>query len=256
MNSRDGTTLAAPEAHLDGIYTTVLRASIHGTYDEDEEEEAYADLRLILGAIVTLFTAVAVDTLCALIGRPQSIVSQTIDDLHSIIDVPGGREEPLRLHHDSFRNFLLDGNRCQEHRLCVSEGDAHARLSKRCVDVMSQDLKEDICHVSRPGVLVDEVHEDHLQQHLSAEIRYSCLYWIPHTAQVVRVSKELLDHNGILEFLRQHILHWVEAMSWMGKISDAIVAMTTLERLCEVSLHHMNFLRPIRIHSHAPCHRI
>ena len=74
MKSRNGTTGAGPEAHLDEIYTTVLCASIRSTYDEDEEEEAYADLRLILGAIVTLLTVLTIDTLGALIGRTRSNV--------------------------------------------------------------------------------------------------------------------------------------------------------------------------------------
>ena len=74
MNSRNRTSSAGLEAHLDEIYTTILYALIPSIYNEDEEEEAYTDLRLILGAIITLFTVLTIDTLSALINRPRYIV--------------------------------------------------------------------------------------------------------------------------------------------------------------------------------------
>jgi WD40 repeat protein len=39
------------------------------------------------------------------------------------------------------------------------------------------------------------------------------------------------------QFLREHALHWMEAMSWMGKISEAIEAMITLESIAEVKVN-------------------
>jgi hypothetical protein len=39
-------------------------------------------------------------------------VDQTLEDLYAILDIPEDRTRPIRLHHPSFRDFLLDKTRC------------------------------------------------------------------------------------------------------------------------------------------------
>jgi hypothetical protein len=46
---------------------------------------------------------------------------------------------------------------------------------------------------------------------------------------VLRSGIELRDNHWIHRFLRRHILHWLEALSWIGKLSDGIHALTALE---------------------------
>jgi hypothetical protein len=36
-------------------------------------------------------------------------------------------------------------------------------------------------------------------------------------------------------FLCQHLLHWLEALSWMGKTSEGVLAINTLESYIQVS---------------------
>ena len=45
----------------------------------------------------------------------------------------------------------------------------------------------------------------------------------------------LLDQNCVYGFLRQHYLHWLEAMSLMGKVSEAIILITHLATMINVS---------------------
>jgi hypothetical protein len=123
---RSASTRSEPERHLDTIYTTVLRASVPETYSKEEQEEAYDYLRLILGSIVILFSALSVEALSKLLGLPSKDTSDTIAELHSILDIPENHNQPLRLHHDSFRSFLLDGNRCRERAIIVNEQQAHS----------------------------------------------------------------------------------------------------------------------------------
>lgn len=220
-----------PEKHLDTIYTTVLRASVPGTYSTEEQEEAYDYLRLILGSIVILFSALSVEALSNLLGLPSRDTSETIAELHSILDIPEGQSHPLRLHHDSFRSFLLDESRCKERAILVNEQHAHSQLVKGCFEVMSSVLKEDICGQSAPGVLVSDVSISHVQKCLPPEAQYACLYWVRHW---VSSGQRLLDNEDMHEFLREHALHWMEAMSWMGKTSEAIEAMTLLKSIIGV----------------------
>jgi hypothetical protein len=229
---RSASTGSEPERHLDAIYTTVLRASVPETYSEEEQKVAYYYLRLILGSIVILFSALSVEALSKLLGLPSKETSETIAELHSILDVSDEHNHPLRLHHDSFRNFLLNENRCKERAIIVNEQQAHLQLAKRCFEVMSSILEEDICGQGVPGVLVLDVNISHVQQCLPPEAQYACFYWVRH---LVKSGQRLLDDGDMHQFLREHALHWMEAMSWMRKTSEAIEAMTSLEQITEVS---------------------
>ncbi|GAB7336906.1 hypothetical protein MBLNU13_g01183t1 [Cladosporium sp. NU13] len=202
------------ERHLDVIYTTVLYASISGTYSREEQKEAYDYLRLILGSIVVLFSELSVEAL----------------KLHSILDIPEELSRPLRLHHDAFRGFLLDATRCKDHEMIVNEQQAHLKLAKGCLEVMSSVLKEDVCDQGMPGVLVSDVDSSHIQECLPLEAQYACLYWVRHLS---KSECELCDNGYIHHFLRSHVLHWTEAMSWMGKTTKAIEAIALLELMVE-----------------------
>jgi hypothetical protein len=228
---RSASTGSEPERHLDTIYTTILRASVPETYSKEEQEEAYDYLRLILGSIVILFSALSVEALSKLLGLSSKDTSDTIAELHSILDIPEKHNHPLRLYHDSFRSFLLNGNRCRERAMIVNEQQAHIQLAKGCFEVMSSILKEDVCGQRMPGVPVSDVSISHVQQCLPPEAQYACFYWVRH---LISSGQRLLDDGYMHQFLREHALHWMEAMSWMGKTSEAIDAMTMLESITEV----------------------
>jgi hypothetical protein len=220
-----------PQRQLDRIYNTVLRASVPKNCSQLEQKRIYAHLRLLLGAITTLFSTLSATALGQMLDVPTKDLLRILSRLHSILDVSEDPARPLRLHHDSFRIFLSDETRCLDSRLFVDNKEAHARLVTRCIKVMSSVLKEDICDQSAPGVLVPDVDINHVQQCLPPEAQYACLYWAQH---LIKSGQQPFDDGEILQFLREHVLHWMEAMSWMGKTSDAIAAMASLEPITEV----------------------
>jgi hypothetical protein len=115
--------------------------------------------------------------------------------------------------------------------MILNEQQAHSQLAKGCFEVMSSVLKEDICGQCVPGVLLSDVNINHVQQRIPPETRYACLYWVRH---LILSGQRLLDDGNMHQFLREHALHWMEAMSWMGKTSEAIEAMTSLELITKV----------------------
>jgi hypothetical protein len=50
---------------------------------------------------------------------PKQDVAQTLQDLHSILDIPENQTCLLRLHHPSFHDFLLDEGRCSDLKFWV-----------------------------------------------------------------------------------------------------------------------------------------
>jgi hypothetical protein len=227
----DSGIVTEPERHLDQIYATILGASIPKHCSEHDQEVVYGHLTLILGSITVLFSTLSIKALGELLAVPTLRVSQTVAKLHSILDIPDDQAQPIRLHHDSFRNFLVDKKRCEDKRLLVTVRRAHARLATGCIKVMSSTLREDVCSQKAPGALLSDVGSDLVKDCLPEQTQYACLYWISH---VVQSGQRLTDNDETHEFLRKHILHWIEAMSWMGKTPEAIEGMATLESMTKV----------------------
>jgi len=231
LTNRIGDTLPEPQRQLDRIYTTVLSASVPNTCSQPEQKRIYDHLRLLLGAITTFFSTLPAGSLSKMLDVPIQVMLRILSRLHSILDFGEDPARPIRLCHDSFRDFLSNEKRCLDSRLFVDKKEAHARLVTRCVKVMSPLLKENICVQGGPGVLVSDVNISHVQKCLPPEAQYACLYWGRHLSLS---GQSLFDDGDMHQFLREHALHWMEAMSWMGKTSEAIEAMTLLESIAEV----------------------
>jgi hypothetical protein len=167
--------VTAPGNHLNEIYLTVLEHSIHQNYTEQEKEDFYTMLREILGSIVTLSSPLSADSLATLLHMPKQNVAQTLEDLHSILDIPEDQTCLLRLDHPSFRDFLLDKDKCSVPNFSVDERQAHQTLADNCIWLMSNSLKQDICRQEAPGTLVTDVESSQMKQYLPPEVRYACL---------------------------------------------------------------------------------
>jgi hypothetical protein len=227
------TTIIAPEMHLNEIYLTVLKHSISPNYTDEEKKDLYSMLRHILGSMVVLFSPLPVDSLSRILRVTKQGIEQRLEDLHTILDIPEDQTRPLRLHHPSFRDFLLNKDRCGNPNFWVDDKQAHRTLAESCILLMSNSLKQDICGVKAPGVLTTNIASSRVKQCLPLEVKYACLYWIQH---LQNSGAQLHDNDQVHRFLQVHLLHWLEALSWIGKTSEGILAIYSLEAQILVSL--------------------
>jgi hypothetical protein len=225
-----GTFATTPEEHLNTIYITVLQNSIHPSYMDQERQGLYGLLKDILGSVVVLFSPLPADSLSKLLNTKRDI-GQVLKDLHAIIDIPNDRTHPIRLHHPSFRDFLLDQDRCSDPNFRVDRRQAHQKLADSCVQLMLDTLKQDICELDTPGAVVSL--SSRVEEYLPPEVQYACLYWVQHLQQG---GAQLYDGHQIHQFLQVHLLHWLEALGWMRKVSEGIVAISLLESIVHVSV--------------------
>ncbi|KAK0113061.1 hypothetical protein ONS95_014767 [Cadophora gregata] len=220
----------APEQHLDQIYITVLQNSIPTTFRSAEKVRLYAIRRRILGSIIILFSALPSASLAKVISISEIRVTQTLERLQAILDFPKDVAGLLRLHHPSFRDFLLNKDRCGDY--WVDEEEAHQLVATSCIQLMSQTLKKDICDMHAPGTQASQVDCSRLQECLPPEVQYACLYWVQH---LQRSGSQVYDSEVAYRFLQAHLLHWLEALGWMGKTSEGIQALLSLEAYVSVS---------------------
>jgi hypothetical protein len=222
--------VTAPEKHLNEIYIAVLKHSISSDYTDEEKEELCGMLKQTLGCVVVLLSPLSAFSLSRLLHLPKEDVDRTLEDLHAILDIPEDQTRPLRLHHPSFRDFLLNEDRCGDSSFWVDEKQAHQTLAAGCIQLMSISLKQDICCLEAPGVLVTNIESSQVEKYLPAELQYACLYWVQH---LKRSGAQLYDQ--VYQFLQDHLLHWLEALGWIGKTSEGILAIISLESIALVS---------------------
>jgi NACHT domain len=226
-------SVTVPEIHLNEIYITVLRHSIPTKFSDREREKLCGVLRHVLGSIAVLLSPLSAHSLSGLLRIQKEDIDEALEDLHAILDIPKDQIRPLRLHHPSFRDFLLEKERCGDLNFWVDERQAHQKLADNCIRLMATSLKQDICGVDAPGMLVTNVESSQVECFLLPEVRYACLYWVQH----LQKSGDKLQYNDQFhQFLQAHLLHWLEALSWMRKISEGILAIISLESIALVRL--------------------
>jgi hypothetical protein len=227
------TALATPEEHLNRIYQIVLQNSIRPGYSEQERQRLYSMLKEILGSIVLLLSPLSIEALSKLLNITKHNVDRALKDLHAILDISEHHTRQLRLHHPSFRDFILNKDRCNDPNFWVDENRAHQKLAYTCLGLMSKYLKQDICSVDAPGVLVSEVESSQVEQYLPIEVQYACLHWVQH---LQKSRGQLHDNDQVHQFLQTHFLYWLEALSWMQRMPEGLLAISLLESIILVSV--------------------
>jgi hypothetical protein len=182
-----------------------------------------------LGSLVELLSPLSAFSLSRLLHLSKEEVDQTFEDLYAILDIPEDATYPLRLHHPSFRDFLLSKDRCGD--FWVDEKQAHYILAASCIQLMSRTLKKDTCKLHAPGYQATQVKTSRIQKCLPPEVQYACLYWVQH---LQRSGSQAYDGKEAHRFLQAHLLHWLEAFGWVGKTSEGIQAIFSSEAYVSV----------------------
>jgi len=217
---------------LDEMYTRILTHSISfNHYDKATQEKLIGEFKRIVGSIVILFDALPVTMLDRLLHLPLTTVGVRLRCLHSVLDVPESDESPVRLLHPSFRDFLLDQKRCLDPQFWIDQSQAHGDLLVSCLMLMSKHLKRDMCDLRLPGALTNEVVAGAVEKCVSLDVQYACRYWVNHLR---RSNLKPCNNDKVHTFLRTHFLHWLEALSLMGKMPDGVLMVKSLEVILTV----------------------
>ena len=229
----------APEESLDILYLTVLRESIsakYANYDQEEQEDFCIFLRVILGVIITSLSALSISAISRLTNIDEDEVSGILGPLHSILDISDKDEDTVKLHHPSFRDFLLNSQRCRDSRFMIDELQSHANLASGCIDIMLTELKRDICNLRELGTLREDVMKFKIEQSISKPLRYACQYWADH---LQRSKQSVCDNSKALIVLEKHFSHWLEVLSLIGLIAESLriidILITLIDKVCNCS---------------------
>ena len=167
---------ATPTANLDAMYTQVLTAQIHGSENLDHSKR----FREVVGSIVVLFDVLSLSELSDLLDLPTRQVTTALGSLHSLLDVSEHLHSPIRLLHPSFRDYLLDKTRCQDHRFWVDREIVNENLAFACLKLLTKSLAKDICGSGAPAMAPSELHQDIIDKYIAKSVQYATIHWVDH----------------------------------------------------------------------------
>ncbi|RFU81030.1 wd40 repeat [Trichoderma arundinaceum] len=211
------------KSSLDATYLPIVEGLVAGL-SASEKSQVAERFRQVVGSIVILASPLCTPSLARLFAMPLDVIEDQLDLLHSVLFVPSDRSTPVRLLHLSFRDFLVDkekANELERYPFWVDEQEAHQRLATQCLQLLSTNdtLRRNICGLQLPSTPRSEIYQQTIDAVLPPEVQYACRYWVYHWKESMYKIKD----GGLVErFLVNHLLHWLEALSLIGRISECI----------------------------------
>jgi len=206
------------------LYGWILKVSFPNPSDEDIQ-----DFHSILGAIIFTKTPLHAASLSQLLSMESSTMEYVCNGLQSVLDSGNS----VRIHHQSFVDFLLDPKACPPDFLIVRERE-NRNLTVACLKVMKSDLRFNICELESSYVRNSEVSDlqSRVERRIPRLLFYSSRFWADHLGQTV-FDGELWKR--LQHFMQIQFLFWLEVLSLTGIVNVASSMLWTLLNWIRVS---------------------
>ncbi|KAJ5740645.1 hypothetical protein N7493_000517 [Penicillium malachiteum] len=199
----------------------------------EERDEILRDFHRIVGSIVLFYDPLSV-SLASLLDVEAGLIERRLKLLRSVLVIPDKKDvdgtiKPLHL---SFRDFLTSQSKTDANSFKIDTTETNHSLTAGCLRVMSDQtsgLRKNICKLENDGILQSEIRDTH--SYIKPELKYAFRFWVRHLEN----GKPLVDDDGIYTFFEKHFLHWLEVMSILGLIDEALAHLASLQELLSVS---------------------
>jgi hypothetical protein len=184
----------------------------------------------VLRATVLVYRPLSFSELAILTGLPPAIEPRTIVEKCGSFLITTGNT--VNLIHQSAKDYLVSPDRPD---IFPSPEIGHRDLAVRSLTALNV-LKRDLCGINDYGPLSSDVKAK-IDLKPVEPFAYSSCYWIDHLCTLNAISGGqtlLIDDIEILRFLQNDFLHWLECLSILGKISDAVGMIRKLRDLAIV----------------------
>jgi hypothetical protein len=192
----------------------------------------------ILRSVTLAFRPLQLNELALSAGLPRD----RFGDMQAVIDLIGRcgsfltvREGVVSFIHLSAKDYFTAGTGRQA--FDGTWAHLHGQMADRLLDRMDSMLRRDVCGLQKPGARThDESTQVCIKNSNLAQIAYACEYWVEHLQAGGQSCSSMLADNGqVYSFFQKHLLHWLEAMSLLQKMPEAILALQKLDADLKVS---------------------
>jgi len=225
------------ESGIDSLYTHILRHAYQDMGPDSQKpanQEVYSHFRSVVGAVLLAINPLSMKSLSDLLpdfDTPFNI-STALNSLHSLLLVPEDIEDPIRVFHRSFPDFLTDFERCQDTHFFVDPSVHHTELVLLCLSLMEQRLKRNICNLEDYTVLsdVDDL-STRGEEYIGDALEYACCFWTKHLVKSpIKGSDAEKVAKAIDKFFTTHLLFWIEVLAIMGKLDVSVHSINDIQQ--------------------------
>ncbi|KAJ5368806.1 uncharacterized protein N7496_008566 [Penicillium cataractarum] len=218
---------------LEGLYDRMMRHI--GDLDMDDPVLCYR----VLAAATLAYRPLLLAEMGVLAGLPDEISSDP-DNIKEIVTMCGSffrvQDDSIQFIHQSALDHLK--NNASEVLFAPDYGITHFKMFSSSIKTLSKELKRNIYNLETPGTLIEEIKVP--EPDPLGAVRYSCVYWVSHLSDWnesgMSLEDTLQDDGQVHGFLKDHLLHWLEASSLIGAIGDTIHAVIKLQTLLEEAI--------------------
>ncbi|KAI9041045.1 NACHT and WD repeat domain-containing protein [Aspergillus affinis] len=219
------------EKRIEALAMMACPLFIFAATDATDRNKLIEKFQRIVGVIIFLANPLSLSSLAELLEIPDRYINIYLDLFYSVLSIPSDSKLPIRTLHLSFHDYLVDDlTKDQEamSRFWVDKKEKHELIACQCLAVMGRYLRKNICDLPNHGTSRTEIDPDAMARFLPPALQYACRYWVYHLLQSSAPAKSL---DQVFPFLKEHFLHWLESMSILGMIPEAIIAVNSLLQL-------------------------
>ena len=230
ITSLPETTVEEGRTGVDQLYTQILQQAFSGGHPGNSQR--YLQFRTVVGAVLLLFNPLSIKDLSNLLGCSPQYIQNITRFLHSLLLVPGSIEEPIRIFHKSFPDFLMDPNRCEDEKFVVKPAGCHAEILLACLRLMEEKLRRDICSLGDYAVLSEvKPLPSYKKDCIGGGLEYACKFWTKHLLEIPSSNPHAEKvQKAIEKFFKVHLLHWIEVLAITGSLGVGVHAMNDIQQ--------------------------
>ncbi|KAK5997713.1 Vegetative incompatibility protein HET-E-1 [Cladobotryum mycophilum] len=186
----------------------------------------------LLSVITTAYQPLHLDELAAL-WEAELEGPQGQKHLREIVQLCGSfltlREETVYFIHQSAKDFMLE--RGPGAGVIIR----HYFLFKSSLAIMSKTLRRNIYSLASSSIEKDEIIPPFPDPLIC--IRYQCIHWANHLSEANEEERkiDLQDDGCIYTFLKSVYLYWLEAVSLLRSVDQAVTALHTIHAIITVT---------------------
>ncbi|KAF8311919.1 uncharacterized protein EI90DRAFT_3094962 [Cantharellus anzutake] len=197
---------ASAEEVMDRLYANILEKC------NWKDDDFVHDYPIVMGAILIAQKPLSVVAWDAILSPLlASDIRYALAQLAPLVSGVGDAKRPIRILHQSFRDFLTDRVNPQSPilgRFGVDARRENDRVALRCIEILNTELSsikdlgliEDLSEKAKLPPIPQEVPSEH--------VHYACRHFVHHLSQLQEPLEAAKD--SIHAFLNEQILRWVE----------------------------------------------
>ncbi|KAJ3080363.1 hypothetical protein HK102_003112, partial [Quaeritorhiza haematococci] len=232
------------DPNLDGKYTESLSnalaaSSVNGDISRnlnDPLQLTEVHFQRVMGTISVLKEPLSQQSLALFLEMDEGRLGFILQRFRFLISIH--QNGVVSFMHKTVADFLTDCTRCTDERFFIDTGLFTVQVAKRCLELLTSKDKNsqtalgvNICNLD-PACFHDEIPDfaTRVAENFPLHLQYAVKFWIAHVvdasatdddANTLRSSApEFVNLIGVL--CKDHLLHWVEAISLIGEVPLAL----------------------------------